>query len=266
MLLWAVTDGAAGTHAVTAPEDAADARRVRAHYAGAFWCATEAGGCGRRLQLVAPDEERPRFHHVEEVACRFAGAGPAAGPAYEHLRYQRALTRWLAGQGHQALVGKARGADGRTDLSVVVPELGCAVQVQLTPLPDTAWRERDDRLRARFRHVTWLHGPDASAAAAAEVSVHGFALTLRRHNRDLALGVRDADEQTRWVRLAACRLTADGVAVPGLDEARALHARRRRERQEAARRAARIATGRARSGSRGAPSWPPSPAQLPFPA
>lgn len=204
--------------------------------------------------------------------CRFTGRESDAAPAYEHLRYQRAVAAWLTGQGHRPRMEKVPDAEGRTGLHVVVDEVGQALEVQLSALPDTAWRARDDHLRQRFRHVTWLYGPAAEVAGDTEVAVRGVAYAVRRHNTGLLVGVRDVAGGTRWVRLGACRLTADGFAAPGTAEARALHARRAAERRDAARRAARRAAGAARSGrgravpGSGGERWAPPPQSLPFPA
>ncbi|MGK5174035.1 hypothetical protein [Geodermatophilus sp. CPCC 205761] len=252
-LLWAVTDGPAGENAVPAPEDRLDAGRLARHHRGGFWCSTRAGGCGGRLVLQAPGGGRPSFGHPGGARCALTEAD--AGRAYEHLRYQPALTAWLAGQGHDARLERGPDPGGHSGLHVVVDELGVVLEVQLAPLPDTAWRERDDHLRRRHRHVTWLYGPEAEAAAVTEVAVRGVAVALRRHHVGLSVGVRDVDDRTRWVRLAACRLTADGFAAPGTEEARALHAARTAHRQRAARRVRHRAAG------------PPVPQLgLPFPA
>ena len=159
---------------------------------------------------------------------------------------------WLTAQGHRPRVEKVVGRDGRTDLHVVVEDAGSALEVQLSPLSDTLWRQRDDRYRARAQHVTWLYGPSAEGAAATEVAVRGVSFALRRHGAALAVGVRDVDDHVRWVRLAACRLSADGFSAPGLEAAHARHAERVAERLEAvrrmARRGARTAPGRTHGG------------------
>jgi hypothetical protein len=244
-LLWAVTDGPAGTKAVQLPEDPLEARRLRQHYGGALWCSTQAGGCGGRLVVHAGDRLPPHLRHHGNAACGLLGPGSDPGRAYEHLRYQRALTAWLTGQGHRARLEKVPGPGGATGLHVVVDDLSAALEVQLAPLPDAAWRERDDHHRRRVRHVTWLYGPAAEPSAATEVAVRGVALALRRHDVGLSVGVRDVEGRTRWVRLAACRLTAAGFWAPGVEEARTLHARRTAERQSAARRVASQAVRRA---------------------
>jgi hypothetical protein len=267
-LVWAVTDGPEGTHAVLLPEDGAEARRLAVHHRGRFWCAREAGGCGERLVLLA-DDGRPAFRHRGEAPCALAGHGPRAGRGYEHLRFQPGLTAWLAGQGHRPRVEKVIRRDGGIDLHVVVADVGAALELQLAPLSDVAWRERDDAVRGDVPRVTWLYGPAAEAGAATEAAVRGVSLSLRRHGPGLVVGVRDDDDRIRWVRLAACRLTRDGVEAPGIVEARALHARRTAEREEAARRVARQAARRARTAGRGlpaaAPPWMSAPEPLPFP-
>ncbi|MGY1605680.1 hypothetical protein [Geodermatophilus sp. SYSU D00700] len=261
-LRWAVTDGPRGTAAVELPEDAGSAGRL-AEQAGGFWCALAAGGCGGSL-VVADGGARPVFRHTGEEPCRFVGRGATAARAYDPLRYRPALTAWLTGQGHRPRVETVSGRDGHAGLHVVVDALGAALEVQLVPLTDTAWRARDDRVRRTVRSVTWLYGPDADTAAATEAGVRGAALSLRRHDRGLLVGVRDAGDRVRWVRLAACRLTADGVTAPGLAEARAAHARQAEARQEAARRVAR--QGARWSQRSGAVPWDVRTGTLPFPA
>jgi hypothetical protein len=275
-LRWAVTDGPAGTHAVALPEDGLDARRLALHYGGEFFCSRQAGGCGGRLVLSAGDGVRPYFRHPGSPPCAFLGRGSAAGRAYEPLRYRRALEAWLARQGVRCRLEQLPDPDGGANLLVVAEDGSHAVRVQLSPLPDTAWRRLDDRYRARARHVTWLYGPAAGAAAATEAAVRGVSFAVRRHDVGLAVGVRDVDDRTRWVRLAACRLTADGVAVPGAESARALHARRTTEREEAARRMAQQAARRSRAGegaggarasgrATATTPWGPTLSPLPFP-
>jgi hypothetical protein len=261
-LLWAVTDGPAGTAAVALPEDGTVARVLGIHRSSGFWCSREAGGCGGRLVLEARHGARPRFRHSGHVHCAFTEAD--AGPAYEHLRHRRALGAWLAVQGFRPRLVDVPGPPGCGSLHVVVPEVSSALAVQLLPLPDTAWRERDDRYRRQVRHVTWLYGPAAESAGDTELAVRGVAYAVRRHNTGLLVGVRDVDGGTRWVRLGACRLTADGFEAPGAAEARALHARRAADRHEAARRAARCAE-RAAQGPRDHPRAEALPF-LPFPA
>jgi hypothetical protein len=243
-LRWAVTDGPAGTHAVELPADPAGARLVVTHYRGRFWCSRRAGGCGERL-LAGADG----FRHADAAAwCRFAEAD--AGPAYEHLRYEPALTAWLTELGFFPRPRTLQAPDGAVDLQIVVDEVDAVLEVQLAPLSDVAWRERDDADRARHRHVTWLYGPGADEAAATEAAVRGLALGLRRQNRGLIVGVRDVDDRVRWVPLTACRLTPDGFEAPGVEQARAVHRRRTTERRAAARRVTRHA---------------PPPEQLAFP-
>ncbi|MGY1639914.1 hypothetical protein ACI782_02125 [Geodermatophilus sp. SYSU D00703] len=264
-LAWAVTDGAAGTHAVVLPEGPAEARRLVRHYGGGFWCSRAAGGCGSRLAVSALGAGRPSFRHPPETSCAFVDRGSRAGRAYEHLRYQHALTAWLTGQGYRPRVERVLGADGGADLHVGVEDLSHALEVQLSPLSDLAWRSRDDRLRAEVQQVTWLHGPGAETTAATEAAVRGVSLAVRRQGTGLSVGVRDVDDRTRWVLLGACRLTADGFSAPGTDEARELHARRTAERRETAQRVARQAARRASTGSRALPGHGRrSPAEEPW--
>lgn len=276
-LLWAVTDGPAGTHAVALPDDHLGARRLELHYGGEFFCSRRAGGCGGPLTVSAGDEGHPSFRHRGCAPCAFAGREGAAGRAYDHLRYRRAFEGWLARQEHPFRLEQVPDPDGGANLRAVADDASHAVLVQLAPLPDTAWRRLDDRYRRSVRHVTWLYGPAAGAAAATEAAVRGVSFALRRHDVGLALGVRDVDDRVRWTRLAACRLTADGFAVPGAEQARALHAARTAEREEAAHRRARQAARRPRAGegptgertaarARPGSPWVATVPALPFPS
>ena len=257
-LRWAVTDGPDGTAAVALPDDAAAARLLALQAPGGFWCAREAGGCGGRLAVDA-DGPRPAFVHTGDAPCALVRREDTAERAYEPLRYRRPLVAWLTAQG---LSPRVTTSPGRAGLHLALP--GAVLEVQLAPVSDLAWRARDDRLHREARSVTWLHGPGADLAAATEASVRGAALLLRRHDRGLLVGVRDAAGGVRWVRPAACRVSADGVDAPGLAEARAAHGRRSAAREDAARRAARQA---ARWSSRaGAVPWDVRTGTLPFPA
>lgn len=84
-VLWAVTDGPAGTSAVELPEDTHDVRRLRGQYGNRFWCSTEVNGCGEPLELNAGDVYRPYFHHRPGSACFFISAPARAERSYEHL-------------------------------------------------------------------------------------------------------------------------------------------------------------------------------------
>ncbi|WP_141233737.1 hypothetical protein [Geodermatophilus saharensis] len=266
-LCWAVTDGPEGSAAVELPADAAGARLLDEQAGGAFWCARRAGGCGALLAVVT-DGDTAAFRHTGGQPCALVARPATAARAYDPLRYRPALTAWLTGQGHRPRVETLTGRDGPVGLHVAVDALGAALEVQLTPLGDTAWRARDDRLRRTARSVTWLYGPGADDAAATEASVRGAALSLRRHDRGLLVGVRDAGDRVRWVRSAACALTADGVTAPGLAEARAAHVQRSAARQDAARRAARQAAREVAQRSRrpGAVPWDVRTGTLPYPA
>lgn len=233
-LVWAVTDGPSGTQAVDVPSDRWQAIRLREHHSGDFWCSTEASGCGGGLILAAGPVLIPHFRHRRDARCEFIGSESKAGPAYEHLRYQRALLRWLEAQGYSPALEKTLGPDGRTDLHVVVNSVRHSVEVQLSPLPSAAWRERDAKYRRHHEHVTWLYGPAAEAAGATELGVRGLSFALRPGPN---VGVRDVDADTHWAELTECRLTPNGLYVPGLEEARELHRVRKAEADEAIRRA-----------------------------
>lgn len=231
-LLWAVTDGPSGTSAVALPDDRFEALAIKAEHSGRFWCTTEANGCGGSLILNAGQVRVPYFRHHPGAPCSFIGSEHKAGPAYEHLRYQRAFADWLKAQGYTPTLEKVLGTDGRTDLHVIVDQVSHAIEIQLSPVSAASWRERDTGYRRRVDHVTWLYGPAAETAGAAELSVRGLSFALKPGPE---VGVRDVDHQTHWVPLASCRLTADGFHAPGVEEARALHLQRQEERAEEAR-------------------------------
>ena len=231
-LQWAVTDGPGGTSAVELPDDRSEALAIKAAHKGQFWCSTEASGCGGLLILNAGAVVRPYFRHHVDAPCAFIGGSSKAGPAYEHLGYQRAVAEWLIEQGYTPTLEKALGEDGRTDVHVIVDQVSHAIEIQLSPLSLEHWTKRDAGYRRRVRHVTWLYGSAAEAASASELSQRGLSLALRPGPD---IGVRDVDDQTLWVPLSSCHLSADGFHAPGVDQARALHDQRQAERAEAAR-------------------------------
>lgn len=231
-LLWAATDGSDGVSAVALPADRMSALALRVNHGGQFWCTTQASGCGGVLILAAGEVRRPYFRHHPGATCSFIGREHAAGPAYEHLLYQQALQAWLAGQGYTAVLEKRLGQDGRTDLYVVVDAVSHALEVQLSPISTTAWQQRDAGYRRQVDQVTWLYGPSAEAASAAELSVRGVAVRLRPGPQ---IGVLDLDGHTEWSDLTACRLTPAGLDAPGLAQARALAQQRQAEAEAEAR-------------------------------
>ena len=251
-LLLAVTDGPAGTHAVDMPADRYEAIRLRERHGGRFWCSTEATGCGGGLLIAAGQQLRPHFRHRKDASCSFIGSESKAGPAYEHLKYQQALLTWLELQGHHPVLEKTLGPDGRTDLHVVVNAVRHSIEVQLSTLAAVAWRERDAKYRRHHEHVTWLYGPSAEAAGATELSLRGLSFALRAGPH---FGVRDVDEETHWVELIECRLTTDGLYVPGVAEAQALHRQRMAEAQEARRKAAAEEAARLRLAEKQRANW-----------
>lgn len=233
-LLWGVVDGPDGLDAVHIPDDRSDALLLKSRHL-TFWCGKEAGGCGGVLILAAGPVRRPYFRHHPDARCAFIGREAKAGPAYEHLRYQRALHEWLTRQGYSPVLEKTLGSDGRTDLHVVVDAVRHAIEVQLSPLSAASWRERDARYRRHHDHVTWLYGAAAEGGGATELSVRGVSFALRPGPE---IGVRDVDDGTHWVALADCRLTSAGFFAPGLEQAQALHNQREAEKAEARLRAA----------------------------
>ena len=232
-LVLAVTDGPDGVEAIELPSNRWQAIEVRERHRNRFWCSTEAQGCGGQVLIAAGPILIPHFRHQKDARCSFIGHESKASPAYEHLRYQRAIQRWLATQGHDAVIEKTLGSDGRTDLHVVINSVRHSLEVQLSPLPSPAWRERDAKYRRHHDHVTWLYGPAAEAAGATELSLRGVAFSLRPGP---SIGVRDFDAGTHWAELADCRLTDRGLEVPGLEAALALHQHRKAEAAEAQRR------------------------------
>jgi len=220
-LLWAVTDGPDGFDAVTLPEDRLLARRLKAQHDGAFWCTKQADGCGGRLDVIAGDINRVHFRHRTTQPCGFIGAETRAGAAYEHLRYQQLLHAWLVSLGYTPVLKRHLGADGRSDLHVIVDDVGLSLEVQLSALSVVDWNRRDAKYRRHAEHVVWLYGPHAIGAARTELSVRGVVLQLRPGPE---VGVRDVDDRddgVTWSTLQECRVDADGLHAPGLEQARA---------------------------------------------
>jgi len=212
----AATDGPAGTAAVELPRDVDAARSVRARYGNCFWCTTEAGGCGCRLTTAIGEVLRPHFRHHAGSTCAFATGAREAGAAYQHLDYQRALERWLRAQGFEPHLEHEFDDRGRADLHVVVADIAHSIEVQLTTIPEATWDARNARCARHVDRCTWLHGPGCEKTRERDlyVSTRGHVLEIRRNGGgEVSLGTRWLNN-TVWVALSDCRMTADGIATP----------------------------------------------------
>lgn len=232
LLAHAAVDGPDGIHAVVLPANRAEALQVKRRHDERFWCSTQAGGCGGNLLVAAGSIRVPYFRHRPGAGCALAADSARAARSYAHLDYQRALMAWLAGLGLQATIEHHLGEDGRADLHVVVHERRHTIEVQLSPIADSKWRERDERYRRQVDHVTWLYGPGAETAAATERAHRGHALLLRSTTAAVeSIGAQVAAERPRevevglatdlaesWCALKDCQLRFDGFWTPALDQ------------------------------------------------
>ncbi|QCB92630.1 competence protein CoiA family protein [Cellulomonas shaoxiangyii] len=217
----AVTDGADGTAHVVAPAEREDALRLRIDHQ--FWCTTQAGGCGQQLELPAGPVRGPYFRHKRGASpCALLSSGRDVGGAYAHLAYQRELMAWLQGQGYVPTIEHTLDGAGRADLHVVVNGVEHTLEVQLTDLGSTAWRDRDDRYRGAVDQVTWLFGPAADGAASTQRAREGVTLRIGRDVQGVRVGVEvdGVEIDDSWNALPACRMEAGGVWTPSLDQAR----------------------------------------------
>lgn len=233
-VLFAVADGPDGGNVIELVDDRDQALRVRAQHHGEFWCSTQASGCGGRLVLAAGEKVRPYFRHLpgEGTSCALAHDPQRAERSYAHLRYQLALSAWLRDQGLEPVIEKTLGADGRADLHVRVEGVEHTIEVQLSPLSISTWRERNERYSRSGRHVTWLFGPLAQTARTGQAdrdlptfSIASAAeLTCERSREEfhsseqVRLATHGTDEH--WSSLGACRLQVDGIWTPDLEAAR----------------------------------------------
>lgn len=248
-LRFAVVDGPAGIRSVFTPAGRLTALALKDRHGGAFWCSTVAGGCGGRLTMAAGEVRRPYFRHHPGAACRLAVHPETAAAAYEHVRLQYALLRWLSEQGLVATVEHTfADGGGRADLHVMVADEGQSLEVQLSPINVASWQERDTRYQRFVRQVSWLYGtgPGGEAGAAAQVARAGVALQIRTDpsTEDVEVGVLgpvnlDGPSELRWSPLQNCALRPGGVWTPDLDAAVIWNERRREWAIEAARAASR---------------------------
>lgn len=255
-LAHAVVDGPDGMHAVELSPLRAEALRLKALHKEAFWCSTQAGGCGGALIRAAGPVRIPYFRHHPGADCAFAGDSARAARSYEHLDYQRALLAWLEAQGLSATMEHHLGPDGRADLHVVVHSRRHTIEVQLSPLGINDWRRRDEGYRRQVDHVTWLYGPAAETAAAAEQAERDRALHIRagaESGSGIEIGVV-TDLAQAWSPLEECELRSEAFWTPHLEQALADLAAARaaeaaaRAAEEARREAARQAAARRRAG------------------
>lgn len=217
-LAHAVIDGPDGIHAVELSPLRAEALRLKEN---SFWCSRQAGGCGGVLVLAAGPIRVPYFRHLSSGACALAGDNARAARSYEHLRYQRALLAWLEAQNLSATMEHHLGPDGRADLHVLVCSRSHTIEVQLSPIGTKDWRRRDDGYRRQVDQVTWLYGPGAETAAAAEQAARGHALHIRaRAGTSSAIEIGVVTDLTEeWSFLGECELRPDGFWTPHLEQA-----------------------------------------------
>jgi hypothetical protein len=167
----AVVDGPDGLDACEVPTSRTEALTLRARHDNRFWCTTQAGGCGGRLELAAGEIVAPYFRHEAGVRhCPLMRGDRSPADAYFHLAYQRALARWLRAQGYTPSI-EHRFADGggRADLHVSVESIRHSIEVQLSSISVTAWRERTARYADHVDQVTWLHGPQCESTLTADL-------------------------------------------------------------------------------------------------
>ena len=215
-LIYAVTDGAEGTAAVTLPADRLEALELKREHDGRFWCSSKAGGCSDQLTLKAGPIRRPYFSHQGSGRCSFRSDPDSASRGYEHLEIQNQLKDWLADQGLEARLEASFGKDGRADLRVVVDSIAHVIEVQLSPISTAAWTSRTENYERHADDVTWLSGPRAEGLATAHIARDGYALLIKP---GVEVGVVTVTT-TVWVPLESCRLMRHGISGPGLDEAR----------------------------------------------
>ena len=60
---FAVIDGPDGTDVLEAPYFRDEALDVKLRHANRFWCTTQAGGCGKEMELAAGRVVKPYFPH-----------------------------------------------------------------------------------------------------------------------------------------------------------------------------------------------------------
>jgi hypothetical protein len=244
-LVHAVVDGPDGTDAVELSPVRAEALALKKLHEESFWCSTQAGGCGGALVLAAGQIRVPYFRHRGGVDCALGGDSARAARSYEHLRYQRALLAWLEAQGLSATIEHDLGPDGRADLHVIVGARRHSIEVQLSPIGVNDWRRRDNGYHRQVDQVTWLYGPAAESAAAAQQADRGHALHIRAGEwpgTAIQIGVSTNLTQA-WSPLGACELRPEQFWTPDLDQALVELAA---SREEAAARAADEAAEQAR--------------------
>ena len=228
----AVSDGPSGDQVVLAPEEREAAWRLKSRMQGAFWCTTQAGGCGGRMHLVIGVVNRVHFRHAKDATCALR-TPERVERSYEHLRYQLQLRDWLLGQGYQPRLEKVfTDGLGRTDVHVSVEGVEHSIEIQLSAISAHERADRRIRYECEVDHLTWLFGAGARGAAMEERAFAGYALVLRRSDTDprpdggglVEVGVSGAAlKGTRWVPLASSLVQRRWPLPPGrADSARVI--------------------------------------------
>jgi hypothetical protein len=235
-LRWAVKGGPDGTDVVEIGANAVDLKRELLRGAITLHCSRKAGGCGGKLNVIVGRGRVHHFRHLPGTDCFVTGLSDhATADRYTHLRIQRALVEWLAGQGLESSIEQAVGPGSRMD--VLLAQKRHALEVHLSRMAEAAWLERDERYRGQVDGVWWLNGMANDAVVDHLRERDGFAYLVKVTVAGVVeLGVADCDGEQRWASLSEWVMTEDGPAGPLVDQAHRMLEQRQVEAEERERR------------------------------
>lgn len=201
-----------------------------------FFCATQMGGCGQRVIVVAGARRKPHFRHPPDSACQLTRVA-VARDIYSHRLIQTELVRWLHHLGYQSQA--ERWLDSRSRVDVWCSPKA-AIEVQLSGETVGSMQDRTDRYsRSGEGTVTWLFGTGRHISSRDALLVsEGLAQIVRLRpepglpssqvfgsppgGRRIDIGLLtealDADKppETRWWPLSDCLFDpAEGLRTPG---------------------------------------------------
>ncbi|MBV1938743.1 hypothetical protein KUF83_19560 [Streptomyces sp. BV286] len=210
---------------VILPEEPYNLDQFRRHFQGKrFWCGTLLGGCGGELMTKRYETKVCHFAHYPDhagtapVCDRIANGADSA----DHLFIKRDVIAWLQAQGLRVRVELRNLGTGPGDaVDFWLPSTHQLLRFQLCLQDYRTWYRAERELSTSSEQMDWLFGAKGPISANM-VERQGYALRVKceTHGSDrrVLIGVERAGRPVTWSPLDDCRLTADGLVTPVLEE------------------------------------------------
>lgn len=210
---------------VILPEQPHNLDQFRRHFQGKqFWCGTLLGGCGEELMTKRYETKVCHFAHFPDrtgmaPACHRVANGADSA---DHLFIKRDLTDWLKAQGFRVQAELRHLGTGPGDaVDFWLPTTRQRLRFQLCLQDYRTWYRAEQELSTSSEQMDWIFGTEGPISANM-VQRQGYALRVKCEtygsDRRVLIGVERTGRPVTWSALDDCRLTADGLVTPVLEE------------------------------------------------